>query len=348
MLWTQVVQPLYETLKGLVGDLADLISRLFFLHNNKSLSVQDAMTEMKTTVLVDFVNGIRKVAVGLIKVAKSLMSEFKDLINYKITIPVFSALYKKFISGGTDLTFLDGLAMILAIPITIITKVITGKAPPDMTTVNYSKIINGEVTDSQQLLDFNHFSSVASLVSSGFDGIISTVSMVTDGVSVAKSAPQSDISIASTAAPKAALAGGVKEIAKKSWKDVFGVIARVAGIPTDPSQPAYELRWVSWVLSCLNTGIAIALRRVTTAASVAVEKALAVIEGALASINYAVLVAIKVIEFQTPNFPGKDNTYTLLKIMTGTFDLLATLSDDVGHLAVGKFPINLVLSSLST
>lgn len=320
-------------------DLADTICRIFF-SEKKPLAVEEAMAELKTTVLVQFVIGIQKVAVGLLKVIKSLITDFKKYINNKVTIPFFSSLYKTFISGGADLTFLDGLAMILAIPITILTNIMTGNTPPDMMNVQYSRIINDEA-DKKQLLEFNHFNSVSSMVGFGLCGLISNISIMMDTKveAIPNTNPGSNWGGRSTAAS----AGGLKIISSAAWKDVLGVISQIASIPTDSTQPALPLRWISWVLSCINTGLGIAMRRVTAAASIIIERVLAVIESALATINYALIVGIKAIEIQTSDFPGKNNDHTSLNIVCATLNLLSTLSSGVGQLALGKsLPLHLI------
>jgi hypothetical protein len=54
-----------------------------------------------------------------------------DKINETIKIPVLSALYRK-VSGGADLTLLDAISLVIAIPATIVFKLVEGKSPSNM------------------------------------------------------------------------------------------------------------------------------------------------------------------------------------------------------------------------
>jgi hypothetical protein len=68
-----------------------------------------------------------------------------------------------------------------------------------------------------------------------------------------------------------------------------------------------------------------------------IEKALTVLQAALGTINYIIVVTIKATEFETSEFAGKSNAQTLLDIVAGTFSLVDTASSSAAHIAEGKF-----------
>ena len=51
---------------------------------------------------------------------------------HRIDVPIFSSLYRDI--AGADPTLFNALSLIVAIPMTIITKIITGAAPPAVET----------------------------------------------------------------------------------------------------------------------------------------------------------------------------------------------------------------------
>lgn len=57
------------------------------------------------------------------------------MTTYRINIPVFSALYSK-ITHGAKFTAFEAFSLLIAIPMTVIVKIITGKAPPQLTSFN--------------------------------------------------------------------------------------------------------------------------------------------------------------------------------------------------------------------
>ncbi|KAF8243633.1 hypothetical protein K440DRAFT_561049 [Wilcoxina mikolae CBS 423.85] len=345
--WDDVVVPFFETLEETAKELGKTVFELF--DSNHSLSVKDAMSKMGTEILLGFIDGVKKLAIGFLKLGKAVISNFQKFINCKVDIPIFSALYKEFISGGDDLTFLDGFSMILAIPVTIIIKMATGKAPVDLTGFDYGGLVKGDTTaDDAQLLGFNQVCNVTGLIASLLAGVLDAVSLVTSFGNVSRISNESGRSLSLDQPHQSSIemdsvlkrfraVSSIKEIGKDHWKDVLAVVACIIGIPTKSGLPANVLRWVSWTLVCVNRAVAAAIRQVEKASALLVEKALAVLQAVLGTINYIIVVTIKATEFETSEFPGKNNAQTLLDIVAGTFSLVDTASSSVAHIAEGKF-----------
>ena len=74
--------------------------------------------------------GIEELVTAAFSLMKDAIDTFSKLVNQKIEIPYISSLYR-YISGGEDLTFLDMIALLIAIPLTICYKVIKKSAPFD-------------------------------------------------------------------------------------------------------------------------------------------------------------------------------------------------------------------------
>jgi hypothetical protein len=131
---------------GLAGILEDLKS--FF--DNEWDDVQDMLNQIQVNcaanfsnltpvqviqqvmaILADFVlKSAQNIITTVIDVAKLLIDTVLGYLDAPLNIPIISPLYKKFV--GDDLSFLDLVCLIGAIPTTIIYKLITNNAPfPD-------------------------------------------------------------------------------------------------------------------------------------------------------------------------------------------------------------------------
>jgi hypothetical protein len=317
---------------------------LLFKKNGTSLSVGEILQKLGTDVLLGIIDAIRTLVVGLINMGALILEDFKTYINYEINIPIFSALYKEFISGGTALTLLDGLALLLAIPITIFSKLITGKAPPDMTGLSYDNLVDGKITDPAQLLQINGFMSVTAWTTNTLKGALDGLAALAP-LSASEATNEKDLALRKfrgvhpleTLLLRYELEVGITNPIAMDWRLGLGVGARAAGLPTDPSQPGYPIRWISWLIACGNTLIRAAIRKVSVdgVPPPAKAKALAVIEAINALINFALVSAINGLEFTTESYPGKDLAITELQTFSSVFDLISTLGGDGAVLATG-------------
>ena len=389
--WTTLIEPAAQSLGTTCETLASDIV-LLFQGGSDSLSVGQVLQKLGVDVLLGIIDAIRTVVVGLIDLGALVLLDFKTYVNYEINIPIFSALYKEFISGGTPLSVLDGLCMLIAIPVTIMSKVLTGSAPPDLTALSYDNLVDGKITGPTQLLEINHFMSLSTWTTTALKDVVDLLSAVVsdaDGTEgepsepapgpevpngkhddhphhnhhhhhghhhphkrhharhhpLARHAQQHHLSRLLAAQHALLLANPIAV----DWKLGLGAISAVGGIPTDPSQPGYPIRWISWLIGCANTLMAAAIRKVTGVDGVPVPakaKALAVLSGVLAVVNFALVSAINGLEFTTDTYPGKDVAFTTLRCFGSVFDLLGTLGTDGAVLAVGEFFFFSLLSSL--
>jgi hypothetical protein len=255
---------------------------LLFKKGGNSLSVGEILQKLGVDVLIGLIDVIRNVVVGLIAEGALILQDLKTF-NYKINIPIFSVLYKKFISGGTDLTVLDGLSMLLTIPITIFGKLMTGKALPDMTSLNYGALVDGKITDPTQLQNINEFMNLMAWNTNSLKGVVEAfaASAPTEfgDTQETNSEPLSNVS--STAKHQRprhghhgrhqhhlerllqqhALEQGIDNPIAMDWRLGLGVTAKLAALPTDPKQPGYPIRWIGWLLGFSNVLIRATIRK---------------------------------------------------------------------------------------
>ncbi|KAF7556288.1 hypothetical protein G7Z17_g1483 [Cylindrodendrum hubeiense] len=118
-----------EQADQLASRLADNISDLFSSSTN--LSIGDLLAKLGFDLLDDVLGVIESLITSILGCLGDLIVEVADKINKPIQIPVLSALYRK-INRGNDLTILDAACLVMAVPTTIIFKVVSGQSPTEL------------------------------------------------------------------------------------------------------------------------------------------------------------------------------------------------------------------------
>ena len=97
-------------------------------------------------------------------------------------------------------------------------------------------------------------------------------------------------------------------------------------------------------MSTVNRMTSMALRRVDSASSAALKKGLGVQKILLGAVNYALVIAIKVEEFDK-DFADKVEALIVLDCVSGTFDLVGCTCDGAAMLDLGKRVLFFLLPS---
>ncbi|RKL51272.1 hypothetical protein BFJ72_g725 [Fusarium proliferatum] len=114
----QLASPLWDNIKGLI-DLQG------------EVSIGTLLTKLGFELLEDILNVVESMLIAFLANINDLLMLIADKINETIKIPVLSALYRK-VSGGADLTLLDAISLVIAIPATIVFKLVKGESPSKM------------------------------------------------------------------------------------------------------------------------------------------------------------------------------------------------------------------------
>lgn len=355
-----MITSLSAKLKDQIVDMSKKISDLF--KTGKSLNVKDAWKVLGTTFLLDLIEDIRTIAVGLIKVFMDVVRVTQSSINKSVNIPVFSALFRKI--TNTDLSVISGLALILAIPTTIVLKLVTEKAPPDMTNVKYTDLLAG-TTSKQQGLDFNFFGGVTGSVANGFAGALAAVPSVpllafNRTFSHAKVMKKGEVLFPVKAIERTAVRPncilphpngrlsqylGVEPELDFNWGSFLGMLVNMAMIPIgmDKSVPGYGLRWGSWFISSFVNMFGVAVNPHHDIRAIA----WAVIVIAMGITNFALCITYRVeeIEASKVDFPAKDDLYSIEMIVAAVLDLVSTICDKAAFFDVGMWIPPLIIWS---
>lgn len=139
-LWNQISN-IFATVEHLVSDIGQDVRDLF----TTSTTSSDIYARLQEQLINSALDTVQNVADALLTALSLALSKFRDLGNQSIQIPIFSSLWKK-ITNGRDFTVFNAFALLLAIPSTIVYKLVRKKAPPslkDMNKNDFSAYVNG-------------------------------------------------------------------------------------------------------------------------------------------------------------------------------------------------------------
>ena len=125
--WQSVFQPALDKIGKDVTDVSADIAKLF----QKSGGVSgDDVIKVSKGVLKVALSTLRGLVTSILRLVQKRCSTIINLGNKPIKIPIFSALWKQI--SGKDLSVFDAISLILAIPTTVMAKIVTGEKPPQI------------------------------------------------------------------------------------------------------------------------------------------------------------------------------------------------------------------------
>ncbi|KAF5558478.1 hypothetical protein FPHYL_7387 [Fusarium phyllophilum] len=113
----------------LASRLSDNIKNLIDLHGD--VSIGSLLTKLGFELLEDILDVVESMLMAFLGNISDLLVLIADRMNETIKIGVLSSLYRK-VSGGADLTLLDAISLVVAIPATIVFKHVTRESPSEM------------------------------------------------------------------------------------------------------------------------------------------------------------------------------------------------------------------------
>jgi hypothetical protein len=130
------LQKLLNTLKKLLDGQAAIFSGAYdtfqreVIDQIETLSIGEIIKKSVGVILKILIETAENIIITAIDIIKILIEGVMEILEAKIEIPVLSWLYKKI--TGNDLSFLDLTCFVVAVPTTIIYKILKNKAPfPD-------------------------------------------------------------------------------------------------------------------------------------------------------------------------------------------------------------------------
>lgn len=117
-----------EEMNNAEDTITNVINDLKRLNDEDKLSIDNVIAQIGGDLLKGLLNAVRTFVINLLKCLEEVCKAVKAGMNEKIDIPLLSPLYKQ-ITNGSDLTLLDGMMLLTAIPATVGYKIVANKAP---------------------------------------------------------------------------------------------------------------------------------------------------------------------------------------------------------------------------
>ncbi len=134
------------TLASIQNTAMQLFNDLQEALNGGTLTVGQVFEKLGVDLLLGILDALETVVVGILKYSEELIALFQGIINAEIPIPFLTSLYHEFV--GSKMSLLDGMVLLLAIPVTIGYELLTQKAPfgdttYGMDTRDYNSLLRG-------------------------------------------------------------------------------------------------------------------------------------------------------------------------------------------------------------
>ncbi|KZT11135.1 uncharacterized protein LAESUDRAFT_754825 [Laetiporus sulphureus 93-53] len=126
--WNDVAFPAFDQIRKTMQDAMQDLARVF--DGSKQFSLGQLLDHFGVDLLRNILGVIRQVFVGLIKFAADFATDMRAAITKSLDIPLLTPLYK-WITHGHQLTILDAVSLLVAVPLTVVYKLITGQKPSD-------------------------------------------------------------------------------------------------------------------------------------------------------------------------------------------------------------------------
>lgn len=308
--WDGHLQAFHDNFVGQVTPLQTQLVTEYDPKGKRSIHAKSAFEKILENFLTQIVNGMKTLTDSMFDGIEKVLSMLKDFLNAKIDIPVFSALYKRF--TGSDLSVLNVMALIIAIPGTIISKLAGNEALPTFKAGDYKAMVDNVVhgTSAEKvLLPFNVFANIAGVAAMGITMLCSVVSFG----SIHAGRPPTPSS------PTAPLAGLAAAAAKRGDGKAFNwgvlidtgiLILHLIVIPTDDKLPSHVLRLASWLVSMLASLVAFSLHLASKFIGKVKDKIRAVVDIIFEIVMFSLEVTVRVDEVNTPGWEGKDDDWS--------------------------------------
>jgi hypothetical protein len=138
--FTQVVEPTAGAIGNTVSTLFQDLKAAF---EGGTLTPAQVLEKMGDDAILGVLEVGRALAVGALDILGDLLQLLQAALTAELDIPLLSALYQQIV--GEPMSIIDGLALLMAIPVTVITKMATGQAPfagspVDMSSATYEQL----------------------------------------------------------------------------------------------------------------------------------------------------------------------------------------------------------------
>ncbi|KAG8899066.1 hypothetical protein FRC00_001939 [Tulasnella sp. 408] len=299
-LWDDVIHPaLLEAADG-AKRISDAIWALF--KGEVNVSVEDLYAAIGGDLVHLVVTLLKTIVQGLMVIGQIVLTGIKDLLNTSIfNFGIFGGLLKKLFSLP-DFSILDVIAMVAAIPTTILVKLISGKAPKKIQNFDFAKMVEQGPAQAE-FSAYGELGTYLGIMGAFVAAIVNTAKMATAEIPI-EPPPFSAVRL------------------------TFDIIGLLAIFPWDRKAPGWDYRISIWSILVTDTIVVSVCTRALTPYVLKIMAASDILVG-LAAFSLAQVVHH---EQLTGNWEGRDDEKTALDISGSVFTVVEKLSTAVGIL----------------
>ncbi|KIO21514.1 hypothetical protein M407DRAFT_28906 [Tulasnella calospora MUT 4182] len=298
-LWDDTIEPALKEAGAGAKRIADTIWEI--CKGELSLSVNEIFAVIGGEIVHLLVTLIKTIVQGLMGIGQIVLTGIKDLLNTSVwSFGIFGGLLKK-LFHLPDFSILDVVAIVIAIPSTILAKLITGKAPKRIQNFDFARMVEKGPTDDQTLLAYNELASYIAITKALVDAVVNVVKMATAEIPVEP--PQ--FSVLTLAA------------------DLIGLLI---SYPWDKKAPGRDYRIAIWGILLTNTIVLSVCTKASTPYTLKIMAASDILVG----LSAFALVQVVHHDELTEEWKGRDEEKTGLNISSSVFEVIERLATAVG------------------
>ncbi|EJU00471.1 hypothetical protein DACRYDRAFT_109190 [Dacryopinax primogenitus] len=310
-LYTQKIAPL---LNQLLTDAENIGSQIVNLFNNAlDITVADIQA-FAQQFAISFLQLIKDLVTNVIALAADIVGGLRTILNANFQIPVIGGILESF--GVGPYSILDVVALLLAIPTTVLAKIITGSSPTLSFAFDYQKLVDGTL-DGTTTNSFRELAAYVDIPAQYIQGILKVKDIATSTIP-AEGAPPTPLSYF----------GLVKDLVVKG-----------ISYPSDRAVPGWEFRISGWSMLIFN----VVMKGICKRAGVSATKALACFDAFVALVNFSLSQASYGMQLNT-SYTGRNDVIAAMGVANATFLLLAGVGSPYGILAPD--PIDKAIASV--
>ncbi|QRV95144.1 hypothetical protein RhiJN_23162 [Ceratobasidium sp. AG-Ba] len=308
-IWVLHIQPALSEVGSVLTAAALELVQLYF-SQPKGLTVGDILKRTGVKLIVPMLEIVKQIALAIVRFAKSLVQGLKDTMNYDLNdLPWIGPLVRK-LTGGTKLSVLSAVALLLAIPATVFSKQILGRPP--------TPVLESDFADSSSFIPdsatraFSELASTVQISQYMYTTIRDCARIFTAKISDLDPTLPGNLSL------------------------VFDVASGIFEYPLPTTEPAtaYEARRTVWLVLLLRSLINAVVWKIPPFPGRA--KSIVVVDAIAGAITFWLLQGVYSKEL-AEEYDEKDPESTNLNIGKSVVDLLASVAVAAGVISVEPY-----------
>ncbi|KAG8992393.1 hypothetical protein FRB94_011625 [Tulasnella sp. JGI-2019a] len=309
-LYNEVLKPIFKGIEKRSEEFSKTFVERF--KKEGSMSVKSIMGFFVGQLLHGIIQTIKDVVLGVISLGNVILQGVKDILNSQIDVfGIFGGLFKRL--GITLPSWLDVLSFVVAIPVNIFAKIITGENPKRIQNFSAKTMIEGKL-DEASALAYNELAAYTEMTYASISALVKIFKLGSAELPV--------------------------QLDAFSFVSLTGdIIILAMTYPHDKASPGWEHRVSIWGIGLGNVVLKTILQKAKVQWSL---KALAAADVMFALSLFGLVQVVHHYQL-TEQFVGRNDAVTALNISNSVYVLTERLATSIGVLVIPAKPISLAV-----